>query len=1609
MKLGNPLKALTLLACVSFAFINSNSQTKIVSFGSSWKYLDTDTRPAGWETSAFDDAAWASGLGELGFGETDQVTAINGGPVGARFMTTYFRKAVTIANPTAFTNYNLSVERDDGFVLYVNGVEVGRNNLAAGPVTHATAATLNVEDSIIIISVPSSAFVAGTNVIAVEVHQNNNNSTDLSFDLEMEGSSSMNLVNSGSSWRYFDDDSRPTNWQNSNFFDGLWPIGNAELGFGESDEATVIDGGAEGARTWTIYFRKLIVVSDPNAFQTYSFRVSRDDGFVLYLNGTEVGRNNMPNGTITHTTAASANVEEEVITFTIPASRLLTGVNAIAVEMHQNNQSSTDLSFNLSLTGNTGATGVFNFGSQWKYLDNDTRPAGWQTSAFDDGAWSTGNGELGYGDGDEATTVSFGGVPATKYITTYFRKSFNIANPTLYTSFSMNVERDDGVVIYVNGAEVARNNMPGGVIGHGTFASAVEDDEIVNFTIPASVFVEGNNVIAVEVHQINLGSSDLSFDMELVANTSEHIFINANSSWHYLDNNTRPANWDDSGFDDGLWKIGYGELGYGDGDEETVISFGPNATTKYITSYFRKTIDIPNPSSYLNFTFSVKRDDGFVLYVNGTEVARNNMPAGTVAHATLASSGIEDAEILVTVPSSAFVAGRNVIAVEMHQNAANSSDLSFDLQLYGNFGPQPIISFSAPWKYLDNNTRPAGWETTAFNDASWALGNAELGFGDGDEATLVSFGPDANNKYITTYFRKTVNIPNPNSFGSFTINLVRDDGAVIYVNGIEVVRSNMPAAAITHSTLASTNIGGTAEDAVHTYAIPTTYFVSGNNVIAVEVHQDQVTSSDLSFRLELIGSGTPIENPPLMVYGTTWKYLDNGTDQGTAWQGTGFNDASWSQGPAEFGYGDGDEATVVSFGPDPNNKYVTTYFRTNFTVNNLSSYQSLQLNVIRDDGIVIYVNGVEVARDNLPAGPINYLTTAVNTIGNEAETTPVVFNLSTAYFVEGNNTIAVEIHQRANGTDISTDLSFRMEILGSQVGEGTPILTRGAYLQMGNQSDLTIRWRTNLPTDSRVELGTEFGTYPIVFNDAAITSDHELRVSDLIPDVKYYYRVGSSTQAMQGTAQNFFVTAPPAGARKVRIAAFGDCGRNDNNFQAQTLSAYLNYLSTNGIDAADAWILLGDNAYNDGTDNEFTTGFFSPYSASILRNHKLYASPGNHDYANSAARQDDHNIPYYSIFTNPTNGECGGVPSGTEAYYSFDIGDVHFLSLDSYGEESNNRLYDTLGTQVTWIKADLAANTRRWVVAYWHHPPYTKGSHNSDTEGELISMRENFIRILERYGVDLVICGHSHNYERSYLLKGFYKATSGDPQVNEINFNTSLHAASNSSAKYDNSANSCPYMYSSGQNQHGTVYVVAGSSGADGGVQSGYPHNALPFAQDDGGMFFFEVDSNRLDAKFLRRDGVIADRFTIFQDVNKKDTFFLVVGDNISFSASWKGDYLWNTTETTQGVTVTPPEGKTNYSVRDNFQCIADTFTVYANVCSGSINTWVGNVDLEWETAGNWSCGTVPTETSDVVIPPGVPFMPRTNANVKVRSLTVRPGATVTVKAGTTLEVTNTP
>ncbi|MCW3464545.1 metallophosphoesterase [Chitinophaga nivalis] len=663
---------------------------------------------------------------------------------------------------------------------------------------------------------------------------------------------------------------------------------------------------------------------------------------------------------------------------------------------------------------------------------------------------------------------------------------------------------------------------------------------------------------------------------------------------------------------------------------------------------------------------------------------------------------------------------------------------------------------------------------------------------------------------------------------------------------------------------------------------------------------------------------TTVAQTTLLPFGSSWKYLDNGSNQGTSWRAVSFNDGSWKSGPGKLGYGDGDEATVVSYGSSSSSKYVTTYFRKTFNITGVNNYNNFILEYLRDDGIVIYVNGTEVKRDNISSGTVSYTTLASDASddGDDIQTA----TLNAGNFVEGSNTIAVEIHQSDKS---SSDISFDLQVKGSS-SSNLPVISRGPYLQMGNQTAVSVRWRTGIAANGKVKYGTVLGnlTDSVVHTD--VVTEHEVRITGLQPDTKYYYSVGTSAGVIEAGEKNYFNTAPLTNTpRKIRIAAYGDCGNNSTN-QKNVRDAYLNYV---GANHTDVWLLLGDNAYDDGKDAEFQTNFFNIYKDNLLKNILLFPSPGNHDYDNNSTRQDDHNIPYLANFSLPKNGECGGLASGKEEYYSFDYGDIHFISLDSYGKESSKRFYDTSSAQVIWLKKDLAANTRKWTIAYWHHPPYTMGSHNSDSESELVSVRKNLIRILERYGVDLILNGHSHDYERSFLIHGHFGL--------ENTFSFSQHALSNSSAKYDGSANSCPYVTTSAKTDHGTIYVVAGSAGQVGGTSSSFPHAISYYANaTTGGSLVLEVEGSRLDAKFVAADKTIKDQFTIVKDANKKTTLPVTPGQPLTLTASWIGKYQWNTGATTRSITVTPSAGTTVFTVTDNAtasgQCLRDTFNVVA-------------------------------------------------------------------------------
>jgi hypothetical protein len=577
-------------------------------------------------------------------------------------------------------------------------------------------------------------------------------------------------------------------------------------------------------------------------------------------------------------------------------------------------------------------------GSQWRYLDDGSdQGTAWTAWNFNDSAWSAGNAKLGYGEGDEGQLISFGGDANNVHITAYFRKAFNVTNARDISALLLRLQRDDGAVVYLNGTEVARSNMPA-VSNASTLASAavsgINEDTFYDFEIAPTALYEGENVITVEIHQSAINSSDVSFDLELIRTRASGLLANDDD----LENNNFAA---------------------------ALFSASPNGTASVAA-------------------------DGSISFT----------------------------------PQSGFT---------------GETSFLYNVSPQGNL-PQALLPRGAKWRYLDDGSdQGTAWRAAAFDDSSWSIGRAELGYGDNDEATTVGFGGDAGAKFATTYFRNEFYISEA-MLADLSMEIRRDDAAAIYLNGVEIYRdTNLPAAAPFNAYATS---GTTSETDFILISSPASLLVAGRNVVAVEVHQASATSSDLSFDFAVnidIPATTLVEN------NSNWSYLDNGSDQGTAWRSGIFDDTTWANGPAILGYGEGNEGTVVSFGGNAAAKHPATYFRKTFQVADSSLIKGLRLRYLADDGIAIYLNGSEVLRNSLaPAAAFNAFATATALDFDEYAYTSTTIDPSA--LVNGENTIAVEIHQINAG---SSDLIFDLELAALQ----TVIVGRATVRVIDNDTD----------------------------------------------------------------------------------------------------------------------------------------------------------------------------------------------------------------------------------------------------------------------------------------------------------------------------------------------------------------------------------------------------------------------------------------------------------------------------------------------------------------------------------------------------------------------------
>jgi hypothetical protein len=168
-----------------------------------------------------------------------------------------------------------------------------------------------------------------------------------------------------------------------------------------------------------------------------------------------------------------------------------------------------------------------------------------------------------------------------------------------------------------------------------------------------------------------------------------------------------------------------------------------------------------------------------------------------------------------------------------------------------------------------------------------------------------------------------------------------------------------------------------------------------------------------------------LQSETVIPEGSIWKYLDNGSNQGGAWRNSGFDDSTWAEGPAILGYGESFINTTLSFGPNPARKFVTAYFRKNVSLTETAAIQSATIRIKRDDGAIVYVNGNEVGRTSMPGGNVNYLTLANN--ASDDGRNFYTLNLPLSFLEEGDNLIAVEVHQASrNSSDCQFDLSLQV-------------------------------------------------------------------------------------------------------------------------------------------------------------------------------------------------------------------------------------------------------------------------------------------------------------------------------------------------------------------------------------------------------------------------------------------------------------------------------------------------------------------------------------------------------------------------------------------------------
>lgn len=479
---------------------------------------------------------------------------------------------------------------------------------------------------------------------------------------------------------------------------------------------------------------------------------------------------------------------------------------------------------------------------------------------------------------------------------------------------------------------------------------------------------------------------------------------------------------------------------------------------------------------------------------------------------------------------------------------------------------------------------------------------------------------------------------------------------------------------------------------------------------------------------------------PLIVEGDAWRYF-KGTStpavQGTSqWFNIAYDDSSWlGPAPSGFGYGDCDDGTELS---DMNPGYRSIFTRKSFVVTNTASIGHLTMAMDYDDGLVVYINGVEVARRIMPGGAITHNTYATNNHESSRGETggnprPKEFlPISTSLLYNGTNVIAVSGH---NSSSNSSDFTLIVELYPNAS------LVRGPFIQMPDQGNkATIAWSTAAAVDGVVDYGLDLTYSAGTVSNGAPVRDHAIVLSGLLPGTSYYYRIRGNGEIL--AEGNSFATRPDTN-QSFRFVVIGDHGQGTEWMYniASRINARIDF---------DALLTVGDNIYGstlcnvDGAPGWYDPFWFQLYGPTMKRV-STFPALGNHDKDTADGQ---YTVDYFHL---PTNGPAGQI----EKNFSFQFGNVHFVVIDSDPFQNNDGA--TMAAITSWLSNDLANATQPWKIALYHHPAFTsQGSHNDN-----VRVKEQIIPILKANGVQYIFQGHNHFYERINAINGIHYNTCG--------------------------------------------------------------------------------------------------------------------------------------------------------------------------------------------------------------------------------------------------------